>query len=189
MRTFNETLDHRMFDFKSYYDEVAGMLPQGAVLAEVGVGAQGASACYLTEALLNQGKDFTFYWIDDFSYGTRYQMRDVLRTISMAGIGQWVQLIPQPSVEAACHFPDVSFDFVFIDASHKFEWTKADILLWYRKVKHGCWLAGHDYNGNEGLEVKLAVDEVIPKRRREIVETSKGYNVWRVQKFNGRPLC
>ena len=49
--------------------------------------------------------------------------------------------------------------FVFIDASHLYEQTKADIRLWYRKVKDEGILAGHDLNQEP---VGRAVREVIP---------------------------
>lgn len=179
-----ESLDCRMFDFQDFYDDIAGKLPEKSTIAEIGLGAEGASACFLAEALKRRGKQAKFYWIDSMDYGQRFQMRRIMQTITEAQLGDMVELIPAASVEAACLFPDMHFEFVFIDASHKFEWTKAEILLWYRKIKHAWWLAGHDYNDEEGREVKLAVKEIIPKKRRVIHNTKDGLNVWSVQKDN-----
>jgi hypothetical protein len=189
-----------MFDFSAFYRDVAEQLPFGAVIAEVGV-AEGASAIFLAETLLSIGKSFTFYLIDDLSYGRDSQLRSLLKNIGEADLGRFVEIVPVSSVEAACRFPDLHFDFVFIDASHKIEWTKADILLWYQKVKWNGTLAGHDYNSMEGIEVKMAVDLMFPnpsivvketevdgkkiqfkEKILEIIPTDQGYNVWKVKK-------
>jgi len=117
---------------------------------------------------------------------------DLLKNVGNAGLCALVELIPVSSVEAPCRFPKVQFDFVFIDASHKFEWTKADISLWYQKVKVNGHLAGHDYNDLEGAEVKQAVNMMFPKTKvlingmrqypLEIIHTKKDLNVWKVRK-------
>jgi predicted O-methyltransferase YrrM len=198
MRNYHEKMDKRMFDFAGFYKDMALELPNEAVIAEVGC-AEGASAIYLAEALLNLGKTFTFYLIDSLNYGQDMQLRVLMKNIGNAELGKYVEIIPLPSVEAACRFPDVHFDFVFIDASHKFEWTKADILLWYQKMKAGGVLAGHDYNDMEGAEVKQAVNIMFPKRKvviqgqrqfpLQIIHTQKDLNVWKVRKSDSlRPL-
>jgi hypothetical protein len=43
-----------------------------------------------------------------------------------------------------------SQDFVFIDADHSYEGVKADILLWWPKVRPGGYLCGHDWQHPEG---------------------------------------
>lgn len=152
-----------MFDFADYYANVALNLPNNATIAEVGV-ADGASAIFLAETLLNQGKTFRLHLIDSLAYGGADQLNDLLRNVQAAGLADWLHVMPFDSLNASCRFPDDHFDFVFIDASHRYELTKADVRLWYRKVKCGGVLAGHDYNEGEGSEVKRAVDEVIPKK-------------------------
>jgi hypothetical protein len=42
-------------------------------------------------------------------------------------------------------FSDESLDFVYIDANHTYESVKQDIDDWYRKVKKGGLVMGHDY--------------------------------------------
>lgn len=49
------------------------------------------------------------------------------------------------SLEAASHYADNLFDFVFLDADHTYEAVKSDIAAWYPKVKPGGFLCGHDY--------------------------------------------
>ena len=192
MREYHKQLDKRMFDFHQFYWDMATKLPTGAVIAEVGV-AEGASAIFLAETLLNLKKTFTFYFIDNLAYGQDLQLRHLMKNVGNAGIGHLVEIIPLSSVEAACRFPDNHFDFVFIDASHKTEETKADILLWYEKTKSGGVLAGHDYNKGEGIEVHYAVNMMIPKfmrnsegegavRALQVIQTEQGHNVWKIRK-------
>lgn len=196
------TLDQRMFDFHEFYQNMARDMPDDAVIAEVGV-AEGASAIFLAESLLNYGKKFTFHMIDSLDYGHEDQLRTIVRNIGDAGLGSYVDVIPLSSVEAACRAPDHHYDFVFIDASHKTEETKADLSLWYQKVKIGGVLAGHDYNNQEGADVRYAVDLMVPRtyipnpnnlegpedarrgRRAkgfEVIQTTKKLNVWKITK-------
>lgn len=55
-------------------------------------------------------------------------------------------LMHQTTHEAAGHFQDGHFDFVFIDADHSAEAVAQDITDWRPKVRKGGWLGGHDYN-------------------------------------------
>jgi hypothetical protein len=66
------------------------------------------------------------------------------------------------SVQAAPWFPDAFFDFVFIDADHRYEAVKADITAWMPKVRHCGIIAGHDYKvpGRRHPGVKRAVNEI-----------------------------
>ena len=56
-----------------------------------------------------------------------------------------VTFIKKPSVEAASSFKNEIIDFVYIDASHKYEAVKQDIKTWYPKVKKGGVIGGHDF--------------------------------------------
>jgi SAM-dependent methyltransferase len=71
--------------------------------------------------------------------------------------------------EAAAKIPDGTLDFVYIDAQHHYEAVKADMALWYSKVKPGGLLAGHDYMDGSfpfgEFGVKSAVDEFVRERQ------------------------
>lgn len=56
-----------------------------------------------------------------------------------------VEIIRNPSTEAAKGFPDEIFDFVYIDADHRAKSVYEDMEVWYPKVKSGGILAGHDW--------------------------------------------
>jgi len=185
MRNYHKNMDKRMFDFEDFYQKVAEQLPSPCVIADVGI-ADAAPAIFLAEALINLKKDFKLHLVDSLSYGGSDQLATILYHIVESRIGKRVQIHPYPSLEASCRFADAHFDFVFIDASHRYEHTKADIRLWWQKIKHEGLLAGHDYNDTpEGVEVKTAVDLVVPAEILEVHETSKKLGVWAVRRDIG----
>lgn len=55
---------------------------------------------------------------------------------------------------------DQSFDLVFIDGNHSYEYVKNDIKNLYPKVKKGGLLTGHDYN-EQWPGVMKAVNEYV----------------------------
>ena len=57
-------------------------------------------------------------------------------------------------------FEGRSIDFVFVDAGHDEDDVKGDILNWLPKLKHGGWIAGHDYQ----YAVKRVVDRFFKNR-------------------------
>lgn len=160
MREYWKKVAGHLFDFQDYYQEIAEGLPEGGRLVEVGV-ANGQSLIYLAEALLNLGKAFRLVGIDDCSYGGQQQRNAIMGNITRAGLGDVIEFWEMDSLAASCQFNDGYLDFVFIDSSHKYEETKAEIRLWYHKVKEGGILAGHDIYREEA--VMQAVSQVIPK--------------------------
>lgn len=56
-----------------------------------------------------------------------------------------VHLITDTSMGALDRFEDNSLDFVYIDGNHDFLNVTQDIHYWYKKVRPGGILAGHDY--------------------------------------------
>lgn len=59
-----------------------------------------------------------------------------------------------------CHekFEDESLDFVYIDGNHFEEYIKRDLEIWWKKVKSGGILSGHDYNHTSFPHVTLGVN-------------------------------
>lgn len=176
MKGFWRTIPHSMFDFKEYYGMVAERLPDGCRLAEVGV-ADGASALYLAERLHLLGKTYEFKMIDNLDYGKTEQLQTIITNVTGSALPN-IEVIPVDSLNASLKFPDGLFDFVFIDSGHTYELTKAEILLWSRKVKHGGYLAGHDFHTAE--PVNKAVNEVWFGVIADY-KTAKGYGVWELE--------
>ena len=61
------------------------------------------------------------------------------------------------SLEASKLYEDESLDVVFLDASHKYEDIKDDMIAWYPKVKKEGIIGGHDYTWCD--DVRIAVNE------------------------------
>lgn len=55
------------------------------------------------------------------------------------------RIIRKKSMDAIPVFDDDFFDFVFIDANHRFDFVMEDIIGWTRKVRKGGIISGHDY--------------------------------------------
>jgi predicted O-methyltransferase YrrM len=97
------------------------------------------------------------------------------------GVREYITDITMDSHLAAGQFEDKSLDFVFIDADHRYEYTKRDILAWLPKIKNGGIIAGHDYISleaeREEPDVKMAVDELRGLNILKNVSFHQG-NVW-----------
>lgn len=179
-----------MFDFPAYYDKIANELPDGCRLAECGV-ANGSSAIYLAEKLHELGKSFEFYFIDNMDYGGPKQITEVVRSISNSGLGKMITLLPISSLDAAASFNDNYFDFVFLDSSHEYKQTKAEIMAWWHKVKVNCCVSGHDYHLYQDVRdavkdlvpiVKIHTDEVGMYNSVQVYDTDKGYGIFEIRK-------
>ena len=98
-------------------------------------------------------------------------------------------LIREYSLEASKLFNDDFFDWVFLDADHKYESVKEDLKAWFPKVKKGGIFCGHDYlnsdvehNGHTSFGVKQAVDEWASENKLTVHTTSKEiFPFWWVQ--------
>lgn len=49
------------------------------------------------------------------------------------------------SLETLKQFPDASFDWVYLDTSHRYDHVRQELELSRIKVKHGGIIAGHDF--------------------------------------------
>ncbi len=181
MEPYYKQITTTMCDFEPFYKRIAQEMPDNCSVVEVGV-ADGYSALMLAYELKSLGKNFTLFMVDNCDYGGTNQMQDILNHVYKSGLLDHIVFIPKPSLDASCRFNDNGLDFVFIDASHEYEPTKADIRLWYRKVKTGGILAGHDYWSDENPGVAQAADEVIPAEVLNVEKTDKGLGVFWVVK-------
>ena len=71
------------------------------------------------------------------------------------------ELYRETSEEAVSRFEDESFDIVYIDGHHDYEYVKQDCELWWPKVKRGGMMIGDDYipKGDVDFGVIPAVDD------------------------------
>ena len=66
----------RMFDFDDFYDQIARELPDDCRVCEVGV-ADGDSAIFLAQKLIQYNKNFKLYMVDNMDYGGFIQMKTI----------------------------------------------------------------------------------------------------------------
>lgn len=71
-----------------------------------------------------------------------------------------LQILRLSSLEACPLFKESSFDFVYIDTTHSYLDTLAEIKAWQFKIRNGGILAGHDYGKGrrKGHQVDQAVN-------------------------------
>jgi predicted O-methyltransferase YrrM len=68
-----------------------------------------------------------------------------------------------PSREAWRRLHHESFDMVWIDADHRYDAVREDILMWRSLLRKGGLLCGHD---GQYADVARAVDELVPGAKR-----------------------
>ena len=107
--------------------------------------------------------------------------------------GERSKILRKTSEEAAYMFENHYFDFVYLDADHRYEEILKDLHLWYPKIRPGGILAGHDYkdetiywektNLRSYFGVKRAVDEFFKDRKLEVNITDEpSWKSWYVHK-------
>ncbi len=132
--------------------------------AEIGVW-KGAT----TAALLRAFPDLVLLAVDPWDLGVRnryYKRKMLLRKAEFeratAFASARLQVFYGFSVAAASAVADGSLCFAFIDGDHLYAAVKADLAAWWPKIRSGCVLCGHDYDGpydrRGEFQVKPAVD-------------------------------
>mmetsp|Transcript_22491 Transcript_22491/g.57990 ORF Transcript_22491/g.57990 Transcript_22491/m.57990 type:complete len:112 (-) Transcript_22491:197-532(-) len=82
------------------------------------------------------------------------------------------------TTEAVHQFDDGFFDFIYVDATHSYMDSKADVESWWPKLRVGGVMAGDDYfNGyvdaaGQTFGVKDAVDEFGARKNHRVYLTS-----------------
>lgn len=154
------------FTFPHMYQWMVQTYPSGSHFVEIG-SWYGQSSAFMAVEIANSGKNIRFDCVDTWKGSEEHaDMEDVKadRLYSkflknMEPVVGYYNPIRTTSLEAASLYKDGSLDFVFIDADHAYESVKADIAVWYPKVKIGGHIAGHDYIAKDWYGVVQAVDE------------------------------
>jgi len=104
-----------------------------------------------------------------------------------------IKILRMTSDYAALIFPICSLDYVYVDADHSEKGAYQDIELWYKKVRQGGILAGHDYidvKSTAGTEfgVITAVQRFLKEKKIDAScfhHTKEGYRTWMIYKTEG----
>ena len=145
------------FDFEDLYDRIVSESSPNGLFVEIGAWF-GRSTAYLAQCIKDSGKKTKLYVVDTWKGSPaepfhqqmvqRYAgsiYRQFLENMSKAKVDDVITPMEMRSDEAVLAFEDESLDFVFLDASHRYEHILRDLALWYPKVKPGGVFAGHDY--------------------------------------------
>jgi len=127
--------------------------------AEIGVRWGGYS-----ESLLQKNPGLKLYCIDSWAPypggrpSQERQDRIFRRAERVLSQYKGVHFIKKESMEALADIPDNSLDFVYIDAMHDYCSVTLDLIGWYKKVRPGGIISGHDYIHLHGCGVIPAVN-------------------------------
>lgn len=119
-----------------------------------------------SEHMLTRVPESTVWSIDPYKDSDGNFMWKVMREAIMRldQYGARSRLVIAPSPQAASYFDDGFFDFVYIDADHRYEAVKADLAAWYPKVRKDGILAGDDWgdrlNGGSALVREMATEHI-----------------------------
>ena len=135
---------------------------EGIVVAEIGTYDGGTSLAIAPIVKEMNGKFIAIDWfvgnetIIGPGHGYNKNQHDTVinnfkHNIGETGCQDITTIYDMPSLEAATLIEDKSLDICFIDADHRYDAVKADILAYAPKVKDGGILCGHDFE--DGIEV------------------------------------
>ena len=161
----DEKFGEKWFNYQNIYKRIVESVPEGGHIVEVGAW-KGASTSYL--AVEAQHKKLRIDVVDTWSGSQEHKDISDIRENSLfetfidnlRPVINLVNPIRTDSISASKMYDEESLDAVFIDADHRYESVKADILAWMPKAKKGGILAGHDYTLTHS-GVILAVDELV----------------------------
>jgi len=134
------------------------LLPKSSVCAELGVNEGGFSRQIL-DSVLPKKLHLIDSW-DSERYKNAYNT--VLNAFDKELQSEKIEINRGYSTEVLKVFPDRYFDWVYIDTTHSYEQTKAELEICRVKVREGGIIAGHNYSmGNWIGQVKYGVVEAV----------------------------
>lgn len=187
MEHFYQTI-YGHFNYHDIYNLILQKLPSGSTVVEIGV-FYGRSLAYAGVEIINSGKDIKLFGVDNFlgspnetssvGWGNVTDDTYIQCINNLEPIKAITTIIKGNSVDVASQFDNKSLDFVYIDASHSYQYIKADINAWLPKIKKNGFIGGHDYEhyDPEHLDggVTRAVDDVFGKKNITIVNKCQSW--------------
>ncbi|MAF36191.1 hypothetical protein CL622_03680 [archaeon] len=167
-----------MFDYQDLYSNMVKKSPSSATFVEIG-SFHGKSAAYMGCEIINSKKNIQLYCVDPWEFEDLDLREDALLANFMRGrlsgdhafktfkksilpYESNIKYLKMKSSQASHKFDDRSLDFVFIDGEHSYLGCYIDIVCWFKKIKPGGTIAGHDYLDDDMPGVTQAVTELLP---------------------------
>lgn len=195
MEHFYQDIYPDYFSYPNLYKSFVEQAQDGDLLVEIG-SFLGRSIAYLGVEAENAGKRLQIHCIDSWDPGNCnvwYTDADGSNYREYAGEGVYklflqntkplskrIQSIRMTSVAASELYEDESIAFLFIDGDHSYEAVQQDLNFWYKKVKPGGIISGHDWESFDG--VKRAVEEFPEIENADLLITE---NCWSYKKPKG----
>mgnify|MGYP001585028591 CR=1 FL=1 len=167
-------------------------MPRG-IVAEIGV-HHGDNA----QTILDSASADTLILIDCWEQQSGPYARDPSNTqlkgvyeqvVKRFAANSSVSVLKMYSSVAAMLFTNEAFDWVYIDADHTLQAVRADLAMWWPKVKVRGFLCGHDYivdkynKSYSYIQVKQAVNEFCQERVLELYAlTDEKYGSWAIRR-------
>ena len=141
-------------------EQLLAVLPRGAVCAEIGV-----NKGQFSERILEINSPSKLHLIDAWGDEKRYHdglklevnekfQKEIAEGRVEINVGLSTAVLPA--------FPDVYFDWVYLDTAHTYSVTAAELAILQHKVKQNGIIAGHDYCvGNWVGGVRYGVIEAV----------------------------
>ena len=135
---------------------------------------------YFSYYLLKHSTLRTLWSVDSFQ-GKWSVLEPEVRAM-LSEFGDRSQILVSTSASAAGFFQhtNVGFDFIYIDACHKYASIKQDIHLWWPLLNPGGMIAGHDYLPAGRCGVVQAVDEFAAESGLEVQVTREPWATWMI---------
>jgi len=142
------------------------ILPKGGVVAEIGVkngdfSREILAHCRPTELhLIDPWKHFDEGYSDINNVPQDTQDKRYANVRMVLKDDKAVRFHRLTSAAASDRFENDTFDWIYVDGNHDYEYVKRDLELYAPKIKAGGFICGHDYcTLDEAQGVMRAVDE------------------------------
>jgi predicted O-methyltransferase YrrM len=164
------------------YELAVENFADNSIFVEVGC-FMGRSTVAMAELIETSNKNIIFYAIDHFEGSSEHKNRPEIKNKKLfeifskntSRVKKFIKVIKSDSLKASSKFENNSIDFIYIDASHEYEFISQDINFWYPKLKATGWLTGHDYKWQG---VKKAITEFCQKEKNHVENLIIYENSW-----------
>lgn len=155
------------------------LLPHNAVCAEVGV-CEGVFAKHIWEITAPSVLHLIDVW-GEIDLGPIWVASDKVNVERLCKVSEMFLpaikagrafLHQGLSVQLLQSFPNGYFDWVYIDADHRYESVAADLMAASDVVHAEGFIAGHDFWENDGVGVVRAVQEFCEETEWRLIATS-----------------